>query len=275
MNETSFEQQFELMQIQNIMDQIKYKIMIMSNKGGVGKSTIAAIIADELASQNKKIGLLDIDIHGPSQAKIFNLNNQKLKTDKNNNIIPFKAKKNLQVVSVAGLLENENQPIIWRGPLKINLIKQFLTNVLWGNLDYLIIDAPPGTGDEPLTITQLISNLNGLIIVTTPQDLALLDSRKAITFAKKTNTQVLGVIKNMSYVHCPHCEKKINLFKINDIENAIKVMNVNILGSLPFESKLLKCMDKGNSFVKIHKKTNLYQILKNIIHKIQSCVEKK
>jgi Mrp family chromosome partitioning ATPase len=272
MKDTSFEQQLEDMQIKDNMNLIKHKIMIMSNKGGVGKSTVSSNIAEELSEQGYQVGLLDIDIHGPSQAKIFNLSNKKLMINENEKIIPFQPKKNLKIVSIAGMLENENQPIIWRGPLKINVIKQFITNVLWGKLDYLIIDAPPGTGDEPLTIAQIIPNLTGMIIVTTPQELALLDSRKAIAFAEKLKVKILGAIENMSYLICPQCNQKIDLFKKHNEKNIFEEMNIDILGTLPFEPKLLKSMDEGQSFMKENKETTLGQTIQSIVTKIKIIV---
>lgn len=267
MQDTSFEKQFEDMMINENMNLIKHKIMIMSNKGGVGKSTISANLAYELSTQGFKVGLLDVDIHGPSQAKIFNFNNQKLQTDENNKIIPFQPNENLKMVTIAGLLEDENQPLIWRGPLKINIIKQFIINVLWESLDYLIIDAPPGTGDEPLTIAQLI-NLDGIIIVTTPQDLALLDSKKAINFANKLNIKIFGVIENMSFISCPHCNKIISLFKSENENSYFKKNNIEILESLPFEPDLLKSMEESNPFMKNYKNTSVGKKFKNIINKI-------
>ena len=267
MQDTSFEQQFENILIKENMDLVKHKIMIMSNKGGVGKSTIAANIADELSNQGFQVGLLDIDIHGPSQAKIFNLNNQKLKMNEKNKIIPFQPKENLKIVTIAGMLDDENQSVIWRGPLKINMIKQFIMNVLWNDLDYLIIDAPPGTGDEPLTISQII-NLDGMIIVTTPQDLALVDSKKAITFARKLNIKILGVIENMSFFYCSNCNQKIDLFKYNNKQSSFKKMGINILGSLPFDPKLLECMDEGSLFMKNYNQTIVGKMIKNIVSEI-------
>ena len=275
MNDTTFEKQLEEMQIKDTMNSIKHKIMVMSNKGGVGKSSVASNIAVELANQGNKIGLLDIDIHGPSQAKIFNLTKKKLMSDEKGNIIPFEPIKNLKLVTIAGLLSDESQPTIWRGPLKINIIKQFIINVVWKDLDYLIIDAPPGTGDEPLTIAQIIPNLDGIIIVTTPQSLALLDSKKAISFAEKLKVNILGIIENMSYLHCPHCSKKIDLFKSHDDKSIFNEMKIKILGTLPFDAQLLESMDNGNFFMKTNKQTALYQIMQSIVNQIKTLIEKK
>jgi ATP-binding protein involved in chromosome partitioning len=238
----TFEQQFKDLMINENMNRIQQKIMVMSNKGGVGKSTIAANIAHELSNQGYKTGILDIDLHGPSQGEIFNISNLKLKINQEKKIIPFQIKENLKLVTIAGIIENEQQALIWRGPMKINVIKQFLTDVLWEDLDYLIIDAPPGTGDEPLTIVQLIPNLNGIVLVTTPHDLAILDSKKAITFANKLNINILGIVENMSYFQCPHCLEKTNLFKKKTNNDFFQKSGIEILGSLPFDSNLLDCL---------------------------------
>jgi len=270
MQEKNLEQELEEISIKETMAKIKHKIMVMSNKGGVGKSTVAANIADELANQGYQVGLLDVDIHGPSQAKIFDIEKERLMADENHKLIPFQPKQNLKIITIAGLMENEYQPIIWRGPLKIGIIKQFIKDVYWGELDYLIIDAPPGTGDEPLTIAQLIPDLDGMIIVTTAQELALLDSRKAVEFAKKLNTKVLGIVENMSYLNCPHCNQQIDLFKMSNNDIASKIGDIDILGVLPFEPKLLHSMDKGISFMESDKATDVGKIFVNIVDKIKS-----
>lgn len=268
MQEKTLDQELEEIDLNEAMAKIKRKIMVMSNKGGVGKSTVSANIVDELASQGYQTGLLDIDIHGPSQAKIFNIKNPRLMTGENNKIVPFQPKPNLKIITAAGILEDENQPIIWRGPLKMGIIKQFLKDVAWDELDYLIIDSPPGTGDEPLTIAQLIPDLDAMIIVTTPQDLALLDSRKAIAFARKLNTKILGIIENMAYLDCPHCNEKINLFK-TDKNNAAKIAGIDVLAQLPFEQTLLRNMDEGVSFMEKHKDTVIGKIFIELIDKIK------
>ncbi len=269
MQNNNKDQETEKNLIKAVMAKIKCKIMVMSNKGGVGKSTVAANIADELANQGYKVGILDIDIHGPSQANIFGCTGKRLMADENQKIIPFQPKENLKVVTVAGLLESDDQPIIWRGPLKIGIIKQFIKDVLWGELDYLIIDAPPGTGDEPLTIAQIIPDLDGVVIVTTPQDLALLDSRKAIKFANQLHTKIIGIIENMAYMNCPHCNHHINLFRNTNTEDITSKLGIDTLGILPFEPELLSSMDKGVSFMQNHKNSKAAQIFSDIVNKIK------
>ncbi len=239
MNKT-LKETFEEKELNEAMDKIKYKIMIMSNKGGVGKSTVAANLAVSLAKKGYKTGLLDIDIHGPSQAQLFAIKNKRHQII-NDKIEPFLIDK-IKLVTTAGLFEDDTQPVIWRGPLKITLIKQFLKDVNWGELDYLLIDSPPGTGDEPLTIAQLLPDISGIIIVTTPQELAVLDSKKAINFARKLNVPILGWIENMAVMTCPHCGKNINLFAGDN--SIFEKESVRLLAKLPFEPTMLLNMFK-------------------------------
>lgn len=226
--------------IAEVFSHIKNKIMIMSNKGGVGKSTVAANLAVTLAEKGFKTGLLDIDLHGPSQAQLFAIKNKKHQAI-NDKIEPFLVDK-IKLVTTAGLIDDDSQPLIWRGPLKISLIKQFLKDVNWGELDYLMIDSPPGTGDEPLTIGQMVPGLTGIIIVTTPQELAVLDSKKAINFSRQLNVPILGWIENMAYMNCPHCDKEISLFAGDN--SVFKKEGVGLLGRLPFDQNLMQDMLK-------------------------------
>lgn len=234
------DQQKEKEQIAEAMGKIKNKIMIMSNKGGVGKSTVAANLARALANKGFKTGVLDIDLHGPSQAQLFAIKNKKHSAN-GNMIEPFVVG-NVKIITAAGFLEDESQPLIWRGPLKISLIKQFLKDVNWGELDYLVIDSPPGTGDEPLTIGQILPNLTGIIIVTTPQELAVLDSKKAINFARELNVPILGWIENMAVMNCPHCGKEISLFAGDN--TVFEKEDVKLLAKLPFDQTMMLDMLK-------------------------------
>ncbi|OGT07369.1 MAG: hypothetical protein A2103_02345 [Gammaproteobacteria bacterium GWF2_41_13] len=245
--------------------------MVMSNKGGVGKSTISANLADELSNQGYKVGLLDIDLHGPSQAKIFNVKG-KFTTNSEGRVIPFQPKENLKLISVTGILEKDDQPVIWRGPMKIVVIMQFLKDVEWGELDYLIIDAPPGTGDEPLTIAQMLPGLDGIVIVTTPQDLAVLDCKKAIRFAELFNTKIIGLVENMAILQCPHCGKQIDLFKSKDEQHLKIEYGIELLGELPFEPALLHSMDCSGSFMSQHKGTVAANNFTLIVNKIKEAL---
>ena len=238
----------ENMQILDNLARIKHKIIVMSGKGGVGKSTVAVNLALTLAAQGSKVGVMDVDIHGPDVAKLLGVEDAKLQSA-GEMIIPVPVNKNLTAMSMAFLLEDRDTPIVWRGPLKMSAIKQFLGEVAWGDLDYLVIDLPPGTGDEPLTVAQLIPKGAWAVIVTTPQDLALLDSRKAIRFAEALNMNIAGVVENMAGLECPHCGESIDLFKVGGGERAAEDMNVNFLGRIPIDPQMVKMGDLGVPYV--------------------------
>lgn len=230
------------------MEKIKHKIMVMSNKGGVGKSTVAINLAYGLSERGEKVGILDADLHGPSLAMMSGSNGENL-AEKEGKIVPLEINQNLKIVSLALLFGEQDNPIIWRGPLKMKAIKQLIEDVEWGELDYLIIDAPPGTGDEPLSIIQLIPELAGVIVVTTPQAVALLDSRKAVNFVKELNVPVLGIVENMSGFICPHCGMESELFKKGGGERAAWEMGVPFLGRLPLDPKIAAAGDDGRPLV--------------------------
>jgi ATP-binding protein involved in chromosome partitioning len=223
---------------------IKRKIMIMSGKGGVGKSTVAANLATGLTLRGYRVGLLDCDIHGPTIPTIFGLESERPGFNEEG-IIPIQVLPNLSVMSVGFLLENKDSPIIWRGPAKMGAIKQFLEEVKWGELDFLIIDLPPGTGDEPLSVAQLIPNCDGSVLVTTPQDVALISVRKSIRFSEKLNIPIIGLVDNMHGLICPHCGESIDVFGTGGVEKASKDFNIPILARLPIEPKVAEMEDKG------------------------------
>ncbi|MDG6242836.1 MAG: Mrp/NBP35 family ATP-binding protein [Methanolobus sp.] len=233
------------------MRAIRKKIMVMSGKGGVGKSTVAANLAARLAERGHKIGLLDADIHGPSIPKMFGIEGRRPEVDENG-ILPIKVTENLSVMSVALLLEDRDAPVIWRGPAKMAAIKQFLEDVSWGKLDYLIVDLPPGTGDEPLSIAQLIEKMEGAVVVTTPQDMALVSVRKSIRFAEILKVPVIGIVENMSGIICPHCDKMIDIFGKGGVEKAANDFNVPILGELPMDPKIAEIEDSGRVHMDIN-----------------------
>ncbi|MBI4620362.1 MAG: Mrp/NBP35 family ATP-binding protein [Desulfobacterales bacterium] len=234
--------------LRKTMGKIKHKFMVMSGKGGVGKSTVAANLAVTLAGNGHQVGLLDADIHGPNIPKMLGLDLKKLDGSPDG-IEPVSFSPNLKVVSMAFLLSDPDSPIVWRGPLKHGAFKQFLSEVSWGDLDYLIVDLPPGTGDEPLSIAQLINTVDGSIIVTTPQDVALLDSRKAVTFSRMLKIPVVGIVENMSGFSCPHCGGSIDLFKIGGGERAALELRVPFLGRIVFDPDIVQKSDRGIPFV--------------------------
>lgn len=226
------------------MGKVKHKFVVLSGKGGVGKSTVAAYLASSLAAGGNQVGLLDTDIHGPSIPKMLGLEGKRI-TAVGDAIVPITAAENLKVMSIAFLLRSKRDAVIWRGPLKMTMIEEFLGNVEWGELDYLIIDSPPGTGDEPLSVCQFLPDLDGAIIVATPQEIALNDVEKSITFCRQVNIPVAGVIENMSGYVCPHCGEEVDIFKTGGAEKLALTMGVPFLGKLPLVPSVVKACDDG------------------------------
>ncbi len=255
------------------MNNIKKKILVMSGKGGVGKSTVAVNLAVWLSLQNKKVGLLDVDIHGPSVPKLLNLDKEFIQ-GKNNEIEPVSYSDTLSVMSIGFLLQDESKPVIWRGPMKHSLIKQFVTDVSWGELDYLIVDCPPGTGDEPLSIVQLLENPDGAVIVTTPQQIAVIDVKKCITFCRQLNLPILGIVENMSGLICPHCQKKVDIFKSGGGEQLALDFNVPFLGSIPIDTEMVAACDSGQPFMNPDNKSVTVQIIESAFNPLLEANEK-
>jgi len=227
---------------------VRHVILVLSGKGGVGKSTVSVNLAYALSSHGYNVGLLDLDIHGPNIPKMLGLEDQKLGT-MGNKIVPVKVTGSLAVISMAFLLPDTSTPIIWRGPMKMAAINQFLAEVAWGSLDYLVVDLPPGTGDEALTIAQLAPNVRGAVIVTTPQDVATLDSKKAIKFVEKLGLPVIGIIENMSGMICPHCGQEIDLFGKGGGKKIAEEFSVPFLGAIPIDIEMRKAGDEGRPFI--------------------------
>jgi ATP-binding protein involved in chromosome partitioning len=223
---------------------IEHKIIVLSGKGGVGKSSIAVNLAVWLGTQGKRNGLLDIDIHGPSVPKMLGLAG-KFAVGTAEKILPLQYGDNLKVMSIGFLLGDDRQPVIWRGPMKHNVIRQFVNNVEWGDLDYLIVDCPPGTGDEPLSAVQTLSEIDGAVIVTTPQDVAIADVRRCIQFCNEVNLKVLGVIENMSGFVCPHCGVRTDIFSNNGGKKIADEFGVTFLGSVPIDAEITRLADNG------------------------------
>ncbi len=230
---------------------IKYKILIGSGKGGVGKSFIAANLAVALTMFGKKVGILDADFHGPDIPKILGLRGTPLLASPQG-IIPVTSRDGIKVVSLDFMLPDDETPIIWRGPLKISAIRQLLGEVNWGELDYFIVDLPPGTGDEPLSVAQEMPNPSGIILVTLPSEVSLLDVKRAAGFAKKLNLPILGIVENMSYYKCPKCGHVDYVFGKGGGEFLAKHLNVDLLGKIPLSSKIAEANDKGIPFVKAY-----------------------
>ncbi len=253
--------------LEQSLKEIKHKIIVMSGKGGVGKSTIATNLAVSLSKKGFKVGILDADIHGPSIPKLLGIENSKA-YEKNGKITPININENLKVMSIGFMLPKTTSPVIWRGPLKLKLIRQFLQDVQWDKLDYLVIDLPPGTGDESISIAQLIKKIDGALIITTPQEVALLSVQKSINFAKRLNVSILGLIENMSGFNCPYCHKEINIFGKGKSEEVCKRMKIDFLGKIPIRCEIAKASDKGKPFVLDYKEFDFSKIFENIVEKI-------
>jgi len=223
----------------------KNKLLVMSGKGGVGKSTVAAYLSVGLARKGFQVGLMDVDLHGPSIPRLLGLKGEIVSSPGLKKGIPLSYLPNMQVMSIEALLGDKDTATIWRGPLKIGVIKQFINDIAWSNSDYLIIDCPPGTGDEPLTIAQVIPDTRA-IIVTTPQEISLSDVRKSINFCHQVNMEILGLVENMSGLKCPYCGKTIDLFKTDGGMITAKKAGLTLLGSLPLEPEIVLEGDNGS-----------------------------
>ena len=263
----------EEQRLNDTLSRIKHKIIVLSGKGGVGKSTVAVNLAAALAAAGRQTGIMDVDIHGPSVPKLLGI--EKIPLDQQQNrITPVQYSNNLKVMSIGSLLPDSSEPVVWRGPLKHNAIKQFIMDVEWGDLDYLIVDSPPGTGDEPLSVCNLISNPDGAVIVTTPQDVSLLDVRKSVTFCKRINLPVIGVVENMSGFKCPHCSEIIDIFKSGGGETMAADMGVPFLGRLPLDPAITSGGDSGKPFSAGDNESEGAKNFKTIVEKIITKIER-
>ena len=267
--EEEFKERQELMRR---LCQIKHKIIVLSGKGGVGKSTVAVNLAMALVLEGYRVGIMDVDIHGPSVPKLLGLEGSPV-VGGEEGILPVMIGDSLKVMSIGFLLKNPDDAVIWRGPLKMGLIKQFLKDVEWGELDFLVIDSPPGTGDEPLSVAQLIENLDGAVIVTTPQELSVIDVQRTIGFCRRLNIPVLGVIENMSGFICPHCGKKTEIFKSGGGEKMAEEMGVPFLGKIPIEPKLTEACDEGKPFLYHFAETETARAFKQAIQPILDAMD--
>jgi len=234
------------LEINKTLGKIKNKILVMSGKGGVGKSSVAAFLSVGLAKRGCRVGLMDVDLHGPSIPRMLGLKGD-IAPGEGNKARPVEYLPNMEVISIETLMGESNRDMatIWRGPLKIGVIRQFIADIEWNELDYLVIDSPPGTGDEPLTVAQTIPDAKALI-VTTPQEISLADVRKSINFCRQVNMEILGMVENMSGLICPHCGKSVDLFKTKGGMLTAKKENIRLLASLPLEPEVVQGADSGN-----------------------------
>ena len=260
------EQSVEQNRLKERMGKIKHKIAVISGKGGVGKSTVTVNLAAAFAVKGFKIGVLDADIHGPSVPRLLGLEGQRVKTGPPG-VFPVEGPLGMKVMSIDFFLPEE-APTIWRGPLKMRAIRQFLVDIVWGELDFLFIDLPPGTGDEPLSVAQLLPEMDGVVIVTMPTGLSSSVVKKAITFAERLNMPVIGVVENMSGFVCPHCGTKTEIFESGGGEKMAREMSVAFLGSIPIDPKIGVDSDRGEPFVIAQKDSAAAKAFMEIVDKV-------
>ncbi len=231
-----------------VLPGVKHKIVVMSGKGGVGKSTVAVNIAAGLVRRGFSVGLLDADIHGPSVPRLLGATEERLMME-NGRVLPAEVLPGLRVISIAYFVEEKDAPVVWRGPVKMGALKQFIEDVEWGEIDYLVIDLPPGTGDEPLSIAQLIPDADGAVVVTTPQDIALTSVRKSIRFATLVGLKVLGLVDNMNGFVCPHCGEAAEGLGGSLAFQAAMEYNIPYLGKMPLDPRVAKSAEDGRPFI--------------------------
>lgn len=257
------------------LGQIKYKIAVMSGKGGVGKSTVAANIAEAFQKEGFTTGILDADIHGPNIPKMLGVEDQDIMINEERHMMPVEASSGLKVMSMAFMLDSIDTPIIWRGPQKTGSIKQLIADVAWGPLDVLIIDNPPGTGDEPLTVLQTIPDIDAVVMVTTPNVVSQEDVLKCVKMVEMLNVENIGLVENMAYYECPHCNEKLHIFGKGDGKDFADEMEITYLGDLPLTEKVSSSPNKGGVMVTIEPKSDVTKRFTEIVNEIQDDFFKK
>jgi ATP-binding protein involved in chromosome partitioning len=258
------------------MSKVKHKVAVISGKGGVGKSTVTVNLAIAFAMRGhaNKVGILDADIHGPSVPKMLGLTGQRLQAGPPG-IFPASGPLGIKVVSMDFLLPDENAPVIWRGPLKMTAIRQFLSDIVWGDLDILFIDLPPGTGDEPLSVAQLLPEMDGVVIVTIPSEVSQIVVKKAVTFARRLGMPIIGIIENMSGFVCPNCGAKIDIFQSGGGTKIANELSIPFLGNIPIDQKICEDADKGMPFIVEHANSPASKAFLEIVEKIKHFLERK
>ena len=258
--------------IKGRMSRIKHKIAVISGKGGVGKTLVTVNLATLLAKNGKNVGIFDADLTGPCVPKKLGLKGTKLQAGPAG-IGPVEGPLGIKTVSMAFLLPDDESPVIWRGPLKMGAIRQFLGEVAWGPLDYLLVDLPPGTGDESLSILQLLPEMDGVVIVTIPSEVSQAVVKKAVTFSRKMNVPILGIIENMAGMICPHCGQMIEVFSKGGGAKVSEDMGVDLLGSIPLDPRIAADSDMGNPFVVSHPESPAAKVFSDVVAEIQKRVE--
>ncbi|MFP4005167.1 MAG: Mrp/NBP35 family ATP-binding protein [Candidatus Hadarchaeia archaeon] len=258
--------------IEKRMEDIDHTVVVMSGKGGVGKSTFATNLATKLAQDGLEVGILDCDMHGPSVPKITGISYERRPKGDEYSMEPISTDYGLKVMSLGSLLPEKDSPVVWRGPLKMRTIQQFLGNVNWGDLDYLIFDLPPGTGDEPLSIAQLIPDPDGAVIITTPQDVALQTIRRSLKFAEKVDLPILGLVENMSGFVCPNCGEEIDIFTSGGGKSLSEELNLPFLGTIPLDPDIVKSGEEERPIV-LDKDSKIAGLFGNIASEIRKSIE--
>jgi ATP-binding protein involved in chromosome partitioning len=267
----------EQQRLKQKMSKIKHKIAIISGKGGVGKSTVTVNLAMAFAMQGyaNRVGILDADIHGPSVPKMLGLRGQRLQALAAGIIFPVTGPLGIKVVSMDFLLPSDDSPVIWRGPLKMRAIQQFLSDITWGELDFLFVDLPPGTGDEPLSIMQLIPEMDGVVIVTIPSEVSQIVVKKAVTFARQLGVPVIGIVENMSGFVCPKCGAEVSIFKTGGGRKIAEDLDIPFLGSIPIDPEICADSDDGKPFIVGHPESLASKAFMDIVKKIERYLEER
>jgi ATP-binding protein involved in chromosome partitioning len=267
----------EQQRLKQKMSKIKHKIAIISGKGGVGKSTVTVNLAMAFAMQGyaNRVGILDADIHGPSVPKMLGLRGQRLQALAAGIIFPVTGPLGIKVVSMDFLLPSDDSPVIWRGPLKMRAIQQFLSDITWGELDFLFVDLPPGTGDEPLSIMQLIPEMDGVVIVTIPSEVSQIVVKKAVTFARQLGVPVIGIVENMSGFVCPKCGTEVSIFKTGGGRKIAEDLDIPFLGSIPIDPEICADSDDGKPFIVGLPESPASKAFMDIVKKIERYLEER
>jgi len=252
--------------VEKALGKIKHKLLVMSGKGGVGKTSTSVNLAIALANKGYRVGIMDVDLHGPDVPRMMGLKGM-LDLSNNKKLEPMLRMENLKVISIESLTMSKDDAIIWRGPIKYSAIKQFIGDVEWGDLDFLVIDSPPGTGDEPLTIAQTIKDAKA-IIVTTPQEVSLADVRKSISFCKTVKMEIFGMIENMSGFVCPHCNETVDIFGSGGGERTAAAASIPFLGRIPMDPRVVSCGDEGSSIQEKYADSEVAKAISSIADRV-------